>query len=295
MAEVTGNGTEGASGAEASRPADSAAAPGASDLWHWGGAPVTTATAAVALGRPLVHCLTNIVVAGFTANVLLAVGASPAMVENAREAGPFAAIASGVLVNLGTLSAEREEAMAAAASAAAAAGRPWVLDPVAVGVLAPRTTFAGRLLEHHPSVVRGNASEILSLAGVAEAGGRGVDSTADSGDAVAAARALANRTGAVVAVSGAVDYVTDGDAVVAVPGGHELLTRVTGVGCALGALMAAYLGAGQAPLPAAAAASALMAEAGSRAAAGGTGPGTFAVNLLDQLAALAAAAVPGAS
>lgn len=272
-----------------------ASAPGTPHTtWRWGDPAVTAATAAVVTGRPLVHCLTNIVVAGFTANVLLAVGASPAMVENARESAEFAAVAGGVLVNLGTLSAEREEAMTAATAAAARAGRPWVLDPVAVGALAPRTAFAGRLLAHGPAVVRGNASEVLSLAGVAGAGGRGVDSTADSGDAVEGAGVLARRTGAVVAVSGPVDYVTDGDRVVAVPGGHELLTRVTGVGCALGALMAAFLAAGRSPLDAAAGASALMAEAGGRAAAGGCGPGTFAVRLLDELAALAAeASTPG--
>lgn len=242
----------------------------------------------VAERRPLVHCLTNIVVAGFTANVLLAVGASPAMVENVEESGPFAATAGAVLVNLGTLSTEREVAMRSAASAASASGRPWVLDPVAAGALAHRTGFAAELLEMRPAVVRGNASEIMSLTG-AGAGGRGVDSLAGSAQALVAAGDLARRHGCVVAVSGVSDYVTDGTDVIEVPGGDPLMTRVTGVGCALGALIAAFVAVGTDVMLAAAAASAVLATAGERAASGSPGPGSFAVALLDQLAALAGA------
>lgn len=246
---------------------------------------------AVGAGSPLVHCLTNIVVAGFTANVLLAVGASPAMVENPQEAAEFAAAAGGVLVNLGTLSSERERAMLLAAASAQDAGRPWVLDPVAVGALTHRTRFAGELLEHRPTVIRGNASEIGSLAGVAGAAGKGVDSRVGSAEVVDAARALASRTGAVVAVSGGVDYVTDGTLVDVVPGGDILMTRVTGVGCALGALMAAFLAVPGDPLSATVRASTVLAEAGRRAAAEPRpGTGTYAVRLLDELTAMAAAA-----
>ncbi len=239
----------------------------------------------VATGQPLVHCLTNIVVAGFTANVLLAVGASPAMVENVEEAGPFAAIAGAVLVNLGTLSMEREVAMRAAAAAAATARHPWVLDPVAVGALAHRTRFATELLASGPAVVRGNASEIMSLAGQGP-GGRGVDARAGSEQALDAASALARVVGGVVAVSGVVDYVTDGSSVVAVPGGSPLMTKVTGVGCALGALVAAFVAVEGDVLLAAAAASAVLAAAGERAAARAPRPGSFAVGLVDELAVL---------
>ncbi len=248
---------------------------------------------AVATESPLVHCLTNIVVAGFTANVLLALGASPAMVENAEEAGPFAQVAGAVLVNLGTLSGEREAAMRAAAAAAEGASRPWVLDPVAVGALEHRTLLARELLGHGPTVIRGNASEIASLAGMAGAAGRGVDSKMGSGAAVGAARELARSSGAVVAVSGAVDYVTDGRQVLEVPGGDVLMTRVTGVGCALGAVMAALLAVVSDPLTAARDASAILKEAGSRAASPPPpGPGTFAVRLLDALGCLAREATP---
>jgi hydroxyethylthiazole kinase len=233
---------------------------------------------------PLVHCITNIVVAGFTANVLLAVGAAPAMVENDHEAAEFAAVADGLLVNLGTLSDERARACRAAAESASAAGTPWVLDPVAVGPLAYRTALATDLLAFRPTVIRGNASEVLSLAGAAGAG-RGVDSTASPQEALPTARELARRTGSVVAVSGPVDVITDGETVVEVRTGHPLMTKVTGVGCALGAVVAACA-AHQPPLQAAVSATSLLTVAAERAAVGGVGPGSFAVALLDQLAAL---------
>lgn len=232
------------------------------------------------------HCITNIVVAGFTANVLLAIGASPAMVENPEESGEFASIASALLVNLGTLSPSIEAAMRQAAPAARHAGTPWVLDPVAVGALAHRTRLAAELLGDGPAIVRGNASEIMSLAGHRGAGGRGVDSLAASEEAIEAAVALARRIGGTVAVSGEVDLLTDGERVLSIPGGDFLMTRVTGVGCALGAVMAACAATAD-PLEAAACASALFAAGGERAAASNPGPGSFAVGFLDALAALA--------
>ena len=234
---------------------------------------------------PLVHCLTNVVVANVTANALLAVGASPAMVENADESAPFAAVASAVLVNLGTLSRERSEAMRAAAASAASAGTPWVLDPVAVGALAHRTVLAADLLEHRPAVVRGNPAEVLGLVGAGGAG-RGVDSTVGPEAALEAATALALATGGVVAVSGAVDRVTDGRQVVEVPTGDPLLTRVTGAGCMLGGLVAACLGAGAEPLEAAVGATVALTVAAEEAAASSRGPGSFGVALIDELSCL---------
>lgn len=231
---------------------------------------------------PLVHCMTNVVVTNVTANGLLAVGASPAMVENAEESADFARIADGLLVNLGTLSRERAEAMPLAAAAAREAGTPWVLDPVAVGALAFRTTLAAGLLEHRPDVVRGNASEVLALAGAA-GGGRGVDSTASTESALEAARTLARSTGGAVAVSGPVDLVTDGERVVEVRNGSPLLTLVTGAGCLLGALVAACAGTGAAPLEAAVAATGILTVAADVAATTTTAPGSFAVALVDAL------------
>jgi len=246
---------------------------------------VTTTRNAIRTGAPLVHCITNIVVAGFTANVLLAVGASPAMIENDHEAAEFAAMADALLVNLGTLSDERARACRAAAQSAHAAGTPWVLDPVAVGPLAYRTALAADLLTFSPTVIRGNASEVLSLAGAAGAG-RGVDSTASAEAALPTASELARRTGAVVAVSGKVDYITDGESVVEVRTGHELMTQVTGVGCALGALVAAACAVEDSALAAALSATSLLTVAAERAAAVSAGPGSFAVALIDELAGL---------
>jgi hydroxyethylthiazole kinase len=175
-----------------------------------------------------------------------------------------------------------------AAKAAHKAGTPWTLDPVAVGFLSLRTQIATELLAYKPAIIRGNASEILALAG-ASAGGRGVDSTSGSHEALDGAKALALKTGAVVAVSGVVDYLTDGSELVEIPGGDVIMTRVTGVGCALGATMAAFLGAKLPPLRAATAASAVFARAGERAVAKARGPGSFAVNFLDELARIGGA------
>ena len=235
------------------------------------------------LRGPLVHCMTNIVVAGFTANVLLAVGASPAMVENSEESAEFAQVADAVLVNLGTLSPDKVTAMRAAVSSAARAGTPWVLDPVAVGALAYRTRFAAELLTSGPAVIRGNPSEILSLAGAADSAGRGVDSTIGSGDAFERAAELARREGTTVAVSGVIDYITDGTAVLEVRTGHKMMTRVTGVGCALGALVAASCAVESSPLIAAGAATTILTVAAEVAVSRSEGPGSFAVSLLDAL------------
>ena len=242
---------------------------------------------------PLVHCLTNTVVQTITANALLAAGAAPAMVDAPEEAGDFAAVASAVLVNVGTVHRRTAEAMRLAARSAGSAGTPWVLDPVAVGGLAFRTDLAAELVDLRPTVVRGNASEVMALAG-AGAGGRGVDSTASADDATTAAAELAVRTGGVVAVSGEVDLLTDGRRTVRVGGGHVLLTRTTGAGCALGALVAAYLAVTDDPLAGAVAAHAHVAVAAGRAAAVAVGPGTFAAAWLDALDAVDGDALAGA-
>jgi hydroxyethylthiazole kinase len=234
---------------------------------------------------PLVHCLTNTVAQTVTANALLAVGAAPAMVDAPEEAAEFAAVASAVLVNVGTVHRRTAEAMRLAARAAGDAGTPWVLDPVAVGALSFRTGLAADLVTLRPTVVRGNASEVLALAG-AGAGGRGVDSTASADDALAAAGELARRTGGVVAVSGEVDLVTDGTRTVRIGGGSVLLTRTTGAGCVLGAVVAAYVAATGDALTGTVAAHAHVALAAEIAADLADGPGTFTAQWLDALDAL---------
>ncbi|SAK99350.1 hydroxyethylthioazole kinase [Caballeronia arationis] len=241
---------------------------------------------------PLVHCLTNLVVTNFTANVLLAIGAAPAMVVAREEAGEFAAIANALSVNLGTLDVPQSKAIRVAVDAANAAGKPWVLDPVAVGPLAFRTEFALDLLDSKPAVIRGNASEIISLSG-GTASGRGVDSTAATDAALDAAQILALKTQATVAVTGATDYITDGRRTVALSNGSPLMTRVTGVGCALSATVAAFVGVASGPEEhwmATVAAVAYSTIAGELAARDAALPGSFAVAYLDRLASLDAGA-----
>ena len=231
---------------------------------------------------PLVHCMTNDVVQTFTANVLLALGASPAMIIDSEEAQQFSAVADALLINVGTLTRERAEAMFVAVKSANAAGTPWTLDPVAVGTLAFRSQFCQRLLALHPAVIRGNASEILALAGVS-GGGRGVDTNACVNTALPAAQELARLSGAIVAVTGEVDYITDGIRTIRVTGGDVLMTRVVGTGCALSAVVAASCTMPAGRLENVATACAMMAQAGAVAAAQSHGPGSFVACFLDAL------------
>ena len=236
--------------------------------------------------RPLVHNLTSATVANLTANALLALGASPAMVEDPEEAARFVAVAQALSVNLGSLTPTRRSSILAAVQAADACGTPWVLDPVGAGGIAARTAFAIHLLAHKPTAIRGNASEILGLAGQS-GGGRGVDTGFGSDHAISAAETLARQTGAVVAVTGVVDYVTDGRQLLAIPGGHVMMTQVTGMGCAASAIVAAFVGLRDiAPLDAVAAALACVGAAGAEAGQRAAGPGSFAVAYLDALFAL---------
>ncbi|WP_179380697.1 hydroxyethylthiazole kinase [Jannaschia marina] len=240
---------------------------------------------------PLVHCMTNDVAKAIAANVLLAAGASPAMVQAVEEVETFAPMSGALTVNIGTLSAGSLAAMLAAARAAGASGTPWVLDPVALFITSWRMQAARDLLALKPAVVRGNASEILALAG--EAGsGKGADSGDAVEGAVAAAGRLATEAGCVVAVTGARDYVTDGTRAAWIDGGDAVMPKVTALGCSLTALTGAFV-AVVPPLEGAVAALALFAEAGARAGAVATGPGSFQVAFLDALAAVEPGALEG--
>ena len=237
------------------------------------------------LKAPLVHNLTSAVVANFTANALLALGAAPAMVESLDEIPGFVSVAHALSVNLGSMTAARNAAITLAVQMAQNSGTPWVLDPVGAGGIPARTAFARHLLSQKPAAIRGNASEILALAGES-GGGRGVDSGCGSEQAIAAAQAVARQSGAVVAVTGVVDYVTDGLATLALEGGHAMMTRVTGMGCAASAIVAACVGVETNHLRAVAAALSFVGIAGARAAKRSAGPGSLAVAYLDELAAL---------
>lgn len=253
---------------------------------------VADTVAAFKVQHPLVQCLTNIVVAQWTANVLLASGAAPVMVDNPHEAGEFAPAASGVLINTGTPYDDTVAAMLLAAEAASRAGTAWVLDPVAAGALAWRTSVSHDLLKvAHPSIIRGNASEISGLTG--GSGGRGVDTSESSSAVVDQAKQLALQHHTVIAVSGEVDYVTDGSRVVEVHNGHPLMTAVTGVGCSLGALMAGFASVTTDHVLAAVSATALLTIAAERAVKTSDRPGSFAVALLDELHTVTADDISG--
>ena len=232
--------------------------------------------------NPLVHLLTNEVVQEITANVLLAIGAAPAMIVAEEEAASFAAISGALLVNVGTLYPARLTVMLQAVAAANQASVPWTLDPVAVGVLDYRTQACRDFLVAKPAAIRGNASEILALAGFAGSG-RGVDSTAGSDTAQSAAEQLARTSGAIVAVTGETDFITDGELTWATPWGHPIMTRVVGTGCALSALVAAFTAQAPNRLNAVAAACAVAGLCGERAAASSRGPGSFKADFLDAL------------
>ena len=234
---------------------------------------------------PLVHNVTNLVAMTLSANVLIAAGASPIMSAAPEETADLAGFSGALVVNIGTLTRDWIEGARAAVRGARAAGRPWILDPVGVGATAFRRETTQGLLAQSPRIVRGNASEIMALAGGA-AGGKGVDSTAGADAAAESARRLAADTGAVVAVTGALDLVTDGRRMLTVANGHELLTRTTASGCALTALIGAWAAVLPDPLEATAGALAAYGVAAELAALKAGGCGSFVSALLDALGAL---------
>ena len=248
---------------------------------------MATTLEAVRRQRPLVHCITNHVTSGLVANVLLALGAIPAMVEAVEEVGGFVIQADALAVNLGTLTPPRAEAMRRAACAAGRSGIPWVLDPVAAGALASRADLAKELLAHKPAVIRGNASEIPALLdGPSDVSGRGPDASALVAQSLPSARRLAALSGAAVAVTGSVDWVVGPRQAVTVHGGHPIMARVSGAGCAATAVIAACLAVQADRVLAAAQGLGIFGQAGAIAAGRSSGPGSFVPALLDALAAL---------
>lgn len=230
---------------------------------------------------PLVQNITNYVSMNVMANVLLAAGCSPAMVHAEEEAAEFASFTSALTINIGTLSSPWIHAMLSAADAANKSGTSWVLDPVAAGATAFRRVTSAKLLELAPSIIRGNASEIMALSGMV-ATGKGVDSADSVEAAKEAAKALAKSQNAVVAVTGEVDFVTDGTASYLIANGHEMMPQVTALGCSLTGIIAAFA-VGQPKLEATTAAIAYYGLAGEKAAKMAKGPGTFAAAFLDAL------------
>jgi hydroxyethylthiazole kinase len=252
----------------------------AADLW--------SDVLAVRQRSPLVHSITNLVAINFNANMLLAAGASPVMAHAHEEVGDMVAIAQALVLNIGTLDPYWVDSMKLALAAAAQRGIPSVLDPVGAGATPYRNqTLEALLAIASPTVIRGNASEVMSLAGAAVQT-RGVDSSAAAGDALGAAQALVARTGGAVCVSGAVDHILDARKRWArLSNGHAWMTRITGVGCSASALVGAFCAVQSDAWRATTAAMALLGVAGEVAAekaqARGLGVGSMAVSLLDEL------------
>ncbi|HEY8579663.1 MAG TPA: hydroxyethylthiazole kinase [Beijerinckiaceae bacterium] len=247
--------------------------------------------AEVAAARPLVQNITNYVSMDIAANALLAVGASPAMIQAPEEIPQFTPMADALVINVGTLSAEGAAAMELAATTAHMHGKPWLLDPVAAGLLTFRDDIVQRLLRHRPAVIRGNASEIMAVARGAgltrsQAAPRGVDAAHSAQDAAPLAEKLARHCSCAVVATGDVDVVTDGETTLRVSNGSPLMPRVTALGCSMSAVMAAYLAIAPTSFDAAIGATALYGVAGDHAAARASGPASFRTAFLDALYAL---------
>ena len=215
--------------------------------------------------RPRIHCITNAVAQNFTANVLLAAGPIPSMTISPDEVAAFAATADAVLVNLGTFDAERRTASETAIAQINSLNRPWVLDPVLIDRSPPRADYARKLVLQGPAAIRLNAAEFKTLAGSTQP----------------ELFAASHRT--VVALTGETDLVTDGQRVFKIANGHPLMARVTVMGCAETALVAAALTVEPDRLNAVASAILWFGIAGEVAGEVANGPGTFAVHILDAL------------
>lgn len=232
---------------------------------------------------PLVHNITNYVVMNNTANALLAIGASPVMAHSIDEVEDMVVIASSLVINIGTLSEHWIEAMLSAGIAANKKGIPVIFDPVGAGATKYRTDVCRKILEQcNPSIIRGNASEIIALTDT-QIKTKGVDSTAASDSAIDAAKFLAKNNNAVVVISGPTDYITDGEKVEEVNNGSTMMTKVTGLGCTATAITGAFAAINSNMFEAAVNAMAVMGIAGEIAAKKAEGPGTMQLYFLDEL------------
>ena len=247
-------------------------------------AEAAAALARIAVAKPLVHQITNIVVANDSANLTLGFGALPVMAYAPEEVAEMAALSQALVLNIGTLSAPEVATMLLAGRAAGERGVPIVLDPVGAGATRFRTESALRLLAELPiAVLRGNRGEIGALVGSGEV--RGVEAVGTE-DPRTVAEAAAARFGVTTAVTGPVDVVVGGGRTLEVRNGHPLLGRITGSGCMATAAIGIFLAVGGEPSLQTALALATYGLAAERAAAGDPGPGTFRSRLLDEVAAL---------
>ena len=239
--------------------------------------------------NPLTPSITNTVTINFVANAQLAVGGSAAMVYLPDEGVSMAKAGAAMYINVGTLFPIYAETLPKTAAVLHEENKPWVLDPVAIGMGQMRTNLLTTFKTYKPSIIRGNASEIIALAGLWGLEGgtdtsdvRGVDSTDSVRSAAHAAAALAQWTGGAVAVSGEEDLITDGRQIVLSQGGSEMMPCITGTGCSLGGVMAVYAAVAD-PFIAAITGAAVYNLAGTKAAAHASGTGSFQTAFIDEL------------
>ncbi|TSA53564.1 MAG: hydroxyethylthiazole kinase [Planctomycetaceae bacterium] len=241
--------------------------------------------------KPLIHNITNFVVMNYTANALLACGASPVMAHAAEEVEEMVSFAGALVLNIGTLTPYWIDSMLKAGKRANELNVPIILDPVGSGATKLRTESSKRLIDNLKiNVVRGNASEVLSLA---HEGSRtkGVDSIHSVDEAADAAIALASELDTTLAITGEVDLITDGERVCKVLNGHELMGYVTGTGCTATALIGAFLAVDKDSVEAATTALAYFGLAGEKGAAQAAAPGSFMIAMLDALFSIDEAAL----
>jgi len=233
--------------------------------------------------KPLIHNITNFVVMNFTANVLLALGASPVMAHADNEVEEMVDHAAALVLNIGTLTDSWISTMIKAGRRASSLGKPIILDPVGAGATQLRTNAVKAIqAQTWVSIIRGNASEILSLAGNNTAV-KGVDSINSINEAIEASAILARELGTTLAITGQSDLVTDGRRSFRIEGGHALMPYVTGTGCAATAVVGAFHAVDKDPVSAAATGLSFFGIAGETAGQQAAGPGTFMIHLLDAL------------
>ena len=232
--------------------------------------------------NPVVHNITNWVVMPITANMLLALGASPIMAHAEEETAEIAQLSQALVLNIGTLDQSWIDAMAVAQKAALTTGIPIIFDPVGAGASRYRTETAKKILAQGVTLIRGNASEIMALENT-QIKTKGVDSTQTSHEALSAAQFIAKKYQCTVVVSGKTDLIVNQDQYITLDYGTPLLTKVVGMGCTLTAIIAAFLSVNSNPLCAAMHAVALFGLLGELSEQQATGPGSFYTRLLDNL------------
>lgn len=233
--------------------------------------------------KPLIHNITNYVVMNYTANALLAMGASPVMAHAQNEVENMVSFAGALVLNIGTLTDDWITSMIKAGKRASEQKTPIILDPVGSGATPLRTNSAKKIInEADISVIRGNASEILSLR-QEDSKTKGVDSIHSVDEAAETAKILAEELQTTLAITGPVDLITDGKRVIRVSNGHSLMGYVTGTGCTATVVIGAFLAVDEDPLSATATALAFFGLAGEVAGETAKAPGTFMIHLLDAL------------